>query len=397
MRVSTRSLQLQFLAAIGQRQVNLAKLQQQASSGLRVASAGDDPAAAVQIVGLQQALEQIDRFGINGDIARGRLNVEEQALNGVVNSLNRIRDLVIQARGPGRGAADFSVIGIEVQELFNSLLDVANSQDGEGRYLFSGNRLRTRPFAASGGSVSYSGDQGKRSQRISESRTIQEADSGAEVFQTIRDGNGTFTVAPNGGNTGETFYTATSVVDAGLWDAQSYTVRFTTPTTFEVLDAAAAVVTGGAYQPGDAITFRGIEIGFDGTPAAGDSFAVGPSRFQDVFTTVQNLIATLASPPANSAQRAGFQSDLNSVLLDLDQALEHVNEVRSQVGLRLAVLDEQQNSNEKLSIEVGNVLSRVRDVDFAAVISDLEAEAFGLEMAQRTFARARSRSLFELI
>ena len=115
-------------------------------------------------------------------------------------------------------------------------------------------------------------------------------------------------MAPNGANTGGAFYTTTTVVDASLWDSQSYTVQFTAPNTFEVRDAAAVLVTSGAYQPGDAIAFRGIEIGFDGAPAAGDSFDVDPSSFQDVFTTVRNLITRLSNPPATVADRAKFQS-----------------------------------------------------------------------------------------
>ena len=87
----------------------------------------------------------------------------------------------------------------------------------------------------------------------------------------------------------------------------------------------------------------------------------------------------------------------NGALLNLDQALEHVSHVRSRVGLRLSVLDDQEETNEKLKLEVSQVLSRAQDVDFAAVISEHEAQAFGLEGAQRGYARIQSQSLFELI
>lgn len=397
MRVGTRSLQLQFLAALAQRQERLARVQQEAATGKKVSTAGDNPAAAVQIIALENSLEQLAGYGTNAGVASGRLSLEEQALNSVVNSLQRIRDLVIDSRGAGRTEVELKLIASEVKQLLAGLLSTANSQDGEGRYLFSGNRVQTQPFAVSPTGVVYNGDQGVRSQRISESRVVQEGDSGADVFVHIRSGNGTFAVTPNAANTGGAFYTRTGVTDAAAWDRQTYVITFTAPDTFEVRDGLGALVTSGAYANGQTIAFRGISVGFEGLPAAGDNFTVEPSRLQSVFDSVEGLIATLDIAVSTVDGRAEFQSNTNGALMNLDRALEHVSEVRSRVGQRLAVIDEQQSSNDRLSIEMRKVLSRAQDSDFAAIISELEAEAFALETAQRSYARIQSRSLFDLL
>ncbi|MGD8339319.1 MAG: flagellar hook-associated protein FlgL [Gammaproteobacteria bacterium] len=398
MRVSTRSLQLQFLAAMGRQQAELAKIQQQATTGKKVSSAGDNPAAAVQIVALQQSLEQLESYETNARIARGRLNMEEQALSSVVDVVQRVRDLVIDARGPGKTRVELDVIRTEVEELLTNLVDIANSQDGEGRFLFSGNLFQTKPFDTGAAGVTYAGDQGTRSQRISDSRTLQEGDSGAEVFQLMRPGNGTFTVTPAAGNTGGAYYSISSVTDPGAWDGQNYTIQFTAADSYDILDSLGTVIGTGAYTPGQSIAFAGISIDVDGVPNAGDEFDVEPSRFQSLFDSVAAIVSMLdTDPAAGSADRATFQSLTNGALLDLDQALEHISLVRSRVGLRLSVLDEQEDTNEKLRLEVSQVLSRVQDTDFAAVISELEAQAFALEAAQRGYARIQSQSLFELI
>ena len=74
MRVATRTMQLQFLATLGRQQERLVEIQRQAATGKRVNTAGDNPAAAVQIVSLQDSLEQLVGFETNAGIARSRLS-----------------------------------------------------------------------------------------------------------------------------------------------------------------------------------------------------------------------------------------------------------------------------------------------------------------------------------
>jgi flagellar hook-associated protein 3 FlgL len=243
----------------------------------------------------------------------------------------------------------------------------------------------------------YSGDQGVRTQRISESRVVQEGDSGAEVFGRIRSGNGTFNVLPAGTNAGGVFYSNTTVTDVSAWDHQQYVINFTAPDTYEVRDGGGTLVTSGAYESGNSIEFSGIAVSFEGDAAAGDSFTIEPSRYQSVFQTVDDLLSTLGSSVLTDAQQAEFQSNTNAALLNLDRALDHISEVRGSVGQRLSVLDQQQEANDRVSIEIQSVLSRTQDTDLASLISELEAQSIALEAAQRSYARLQGQSLFDLI
>lgn len=397
MRVATRSLQLQFLATLAKQQSQLIEIQRQAASGKRISTAGDDPAAAVQIVSLQNSLDQLGVYENNAGVASARLSLEEQALNDVVSSLQRVRDLVISTRAPGRTEADLRLIADEIESLAEAIFDTANSQDGEGRHLFAGNLVQTVPFSRTAGGVTYNGDQGVRSQRISESRTVQESDSGAEVFARIRNGTGAFSVAHNPANTGDVFYSNASIVDSALWDRQSYSVTFTDPVNYEVLDSGGAVIQSGTYDDGDSITFAGISIRFEGVPAAGDSFDVAPSQYQSIFQTLDDMVNTLNADLSSTNQWAEFQSNTNGALFNLDRALDHISTVRSRVGERLSVIDQQKNSNDDFAIEVQQILSRAQDGDLARILSELEAQAFALEAAHRSFARIQSNSLFEFL
>lgn len=85
------------------------------------------------------------------------------------------------------------------------------------------------------------------------------------------------------------------------------------------------------------------------------------------------------------------------MLLDLDQAERHLDDVRSGVGSRLAAVDEQKSNNDELALQLQTTLSSVRDVDYPKAISDLETQLTGLEAAQKVFAQTRSLSLFDLL
>lgn len=386
MRVSSKTFQLTWLNNFRSRQADLANIQQQVSSGRKVSTAADDPAGVAQLTLLQQGLNRLSAYSASSETARRRLSLEENVLDDVTNMLNRVRELAIQGRAGQLSTESRLALANEARELKTNLVGLANTQDGEGNYLFAGNRVNLRPFTESGTSVAYNGDDGTRSQRIGDNRVIAESDPGSDVFAAIRNGNGTYTVTPDAGNAGSSFYNSAVVSDPTAWVPDNYTIDFPTSDSYEVRDGGGTVIASGAFAPGDTIGFNGVAIEIGGAPAAGDSYTVDPSRYQSVFATVEKFIDAM------------FQdSELNSVMLDLDQALSNIDLIRSSVGARLAVLDEQNSTNLDLSVQMEQTLSTIRDVDYAAAISELEEKLLGLEAAQRSFARTQSLSLFQLL
>lgn len=399
MKISTAVFQKQWLTTIQDQQSALAALQRQISSGKRVSTASDDPLGAAQIVKLQQGLDRLDTYATNADTAQRRLNLEESTLDKVGDSLDRVRELAIQAGGAAGTKETRTAIADEAQQILTNLLDLANTQDGEGRFLFSGNLVHNQPFSVSGGSVGYFGDNGVRSERIGDNRTVQEGDPGSEVFQKIRNGNGTFFVEPDTTNAGAVFYSSAVVTDVSAWVPDDYTVVFTGtgPFTYEVQDGTGTAIANGAFTPGDTINFQGAAVTFDGQPADGDTFSVSASRNQDIFKTVQNFVVSLQRDLQAPSDSAIWQSNLNSSLLDIDNALENLGIVRSRVGARLSTIDQQLSTNSDVSLQLSESIGSVRDVDYASAISELESRLFGLEAAQKTFQSIRSFSLFDLI
>lgn len=234
-------------------------------------------------------------------------------------------------------------------------------------------------------------------QRIGDNRVIRENDPGSEVFFAIRDGNGSFAVDGTAGNLGTAFFSSAVISDASAWVSDSYTITFTSPGTFAVTDSGGNSVASGSWSSGEAISFRGATVRFDGVPAAGDSFSVQPSANRNAFDMVSRLITALEGDTLSPAGRASFQNELNASLLDLDQAETHLGNVRGTIGARLNAIDEQRSNNEELTLQLQTTLSTVRDVDYPKAISDLETNLTALEAAQKVFAQTRALSLFDLL
>jgi len=396
-RISFNTFRQQWLSALHQQQATLAKTQQQVNTGVRVSTGADNPAGAAQIMLLQHGLDRLDNFKAGSDTARRRLGLEENALNKVTDALNRVRELAVEAGGGTLPPESIRGIAVEVRQLLGSLVSTANSQDGEGRYLFSGNRVHSKPFDEIAGALIYNGDQGVRTQRIAENRTVQEADPGFRVFSSIRDGNGTFAVDSGAGNTGTAFYRSAALVDPAAFVPDTYTIGFTAPDSFSVTDAAGTIIASGAFSPGDTLSFKGVSVSLEGVPAVGDTFVVRPSRNQDLFTSVSDLAATLEAFSGSPVDRAKLTNGLNSGLVNMDRALANISDIRSQVGARLNIIDEQRNSNEETVLHLTQALASVRNVDYAGAVSTIQQQLFSLEAAQKTFTRTQASSLFSIL
>jgi flagellar hook-associated protein 3 FlgL len=398
MRISNETMRAAFLSAMEDVRQRVAETQRQLATGQRVNSPSDDPVAAARIANLDNALARIDQYQSNSGFARNQLGIEEEALNDGISGLQRVRDLILQANNASTSAADRRVIAAEVGQLRDALISIGNTTDADGRFLFGGYSESTTPFTvAVDGSVTYNGDQGHRTLQISDSRFVAINDSGADIFQKIPEGNGTFVLDVNAANTGTGVLGTSSVTNPAAWVRDTYTISFLTPTTYEVRNSANALVVAGGFTPGQSVAFAGVEVRIDGQPAAGDTFTLAPSAQRDVFATLGQVIAEMGAPAADAAERAELHSNLGQRLADVDSALTHLIGARGEVGARVRALDQQESLNADFSVHLNTTLSSVRDLDYAEALSRLSQQLFGLDAAQQAYARTQNLSLFRYL
>jgi flagellar hook-associated protein 3 FlgL len=397
MRVSSFGSFQKGLAVMQSLQAMLDRTQKQIATGKRILSPSDDPIASSRTLDMRESLSRLEQFERNGNIATIHLQEEEAALKSVNDVLQRVRELALQANNSTQSNETRGLIAIEMREHLDHLVQLANRQDGQGNFIFSGHLENAVTVTEGATGYSYNGDQGRREVQIGENRRIAIGDPGADVFFRIRAGNGVFTAAAADGNAGTGVVTTNSVTDPALYDRAAYTVRFIDQSNYEVLDASSAVIAAGVHLPGAAIAFQGIEFSLEGQPAAGDEFVVSPSPYRSMFDSVESIIDAIDQPMDTDTGRAELNNRINRGLEDLDQSIGAVLDVRTRVGSRLAAIEIQTDTNDSLALTLQQTIGELEDLDYAEALSRLSFELTVLEAAQQSFVRTQSLSLFNYL
>lgn len=400
MRISTQQLYRLGIDSIQNQQTNVSETSLQLASGKRILNPSDDPAGAVLSIQLKTAIEKTIQYQDNATQAEARLNYEESVLTAVSSGLQRVRELALQGNNDSLTSADREFVATEIRQRLDELLTLANSRDANGEFIFAGSESHAQPFAAVPPGFVYSGDSLVRAIQVSDVRQVSIGDSGDAVFTRIPNGNGDFTTDAGAGNTGSGIIDNGAVTDPATWAAGAggpFTIRFTSPDTYEILDGGTATIGGGTYVDDSTIDFRGVQVAVSGQPLAGDTFEIAVSTDQSIFETFQALAEALENPGETEAALARFHTAMNSLVGDLDRALENVQQIRAGVGARLNVLEGQAEINERSLVTLRSTLSETEDLDYAEAASRLQAQIAGLQAAQQSYVLVQRLSLFNFL
>lgn len=220
-RVSTQFAHERSIEAIAERQTALARAQQELSTGRKLLSPSDDPAAAAQA---ERARSQLARFDLEkkaNEFATNMLGVADGALSSASEVLQYSRESMLRAGNASLSAADRALIAKGLRESREELLNVANRRDGTGTYVFGGQGSTTAPFNSTG-TVAFQPLAGEQTVGI-------DGD-----FSTSLDGRSTFIDLPSGTASKSVFQTlddaitlledgsaASTTIAAGIRDAVS--------------------------------------------------------------------------------------------------------------------------------------------------------------------------------
>jgi flagellar hook-associated protein 3 FlgL len=146
MRITNSMLYQRSLRDINANRAALADTQRQISTGKRVAVGSDDPLALAQTQAIRRELSELDGYVRNVDTGRTLLQESEQVLGVFQETLLQLQDRMIQASGGGKTQETLTAYKDEILALKENLRQLANSRDGQGRYLFSGWKTAEEPY-----------------------------------------------------------------------------------------------------------------------------------------------------------------------------------------------------------------------------------------------------------
>jgi len=411
MRISTSWMYQQQLNTMLDQQSALAQTQNQISTGYAINVASDNPTGAAQVVELSHILAQNTQYASNINAANTRLSTESTTLTTVNNLLSSVNDIALGGINGAMSSADLNNMATQLTQYRDQLVQLANTTDGNGQALFAGTSTTTTPFVSnsSSGAVTYAGNDQQSFTAIGSGLQLASSDSGSAIFMNLAAGNGSFVASASSANTGTLVVGSNSVTDTAAWNAATAagpindTITFGANGSYSVTDAAGNPVTDssgnpvtGTYTDGGSISFNGITINMNGTPNSGDTVKLQSdtaANTQDVFTTLNNMIAALQSGGSSTA----ITNTLNRQLESLNQAMNAVSNAQVSVGSRIDTLQQQSSSYSDLSITYKSALSDVQNVDMASAISNLSLQSTALQASQQVFAKIQGTSLFDYL
>ena len=218
-----------------------------------------------------------------------------------------------------------------------------------------------------------------------------------------------YTLTTNGVTSAPQAYTSGATISGGLWTTQvsgtpaagdTFTVA-PAQTNYTITDTTTSttVVSAAPYTSGQAIAVpnAGISLNVTGVPANGDVLTVSPSANQSLFTTLQNLINALNAPGSSATLTATLQNNLNSGLQAIDQAVNNLAGVGTDVGARLNAITAQNTVNSNAKLQLTKALSSVQDADYAASITTLSQQQTSLQAAEQSFVSLKKLSIFNFL
>jgi len=189
MKISTTLYFDRATQQLGNVQGELAKTQEQLSTGKQIVKPSDAPDKASLVTRLESELGRQTSYQETLKSVQTRLQSEETALKNTSDVLVRVKELSVQAANDTLSPADRQSIALEISSLREQILSLANTQDTNGNYLFSGSRVGEPAFGPDAkGQMVYQGDQARMKVAVGDNRRMNMNMPGSDAFvRVVRD------------------------------------------------------------------------------------------------------------------------------------------------------------------------------------------------------------------
>ena len=180
MRITQRAVALTSLQGLNRNLDAVGKLQTQLTSGRLINTASDSPTGTNRAMQTRDEQAAVAQQARNISDAQSWLDQSDSALQTMISTARRVRDLTVQGLSTGSASATSQqALAIEVTSLREGLLSLANLQV-QGRPLFGGVTSGGKAYDATGAWVGQGGAPVTR--RVSDSEKMRVDITGPEAF-----------------------------------------------------------------------------------------------------------------------------------------------------------------------------------------------------------------------
>jgi flagellar hook-associated protein 3 FlgL len=388
----------------------IAGLQGEISSGKNDPRASADPVRALRLSAVNEQTDALDRFSTNIERVQSRLDQADIVLKEATNVQRRIRDLALRAASDTATSEERKSIGIEVTQLRQSLLGLANSRDETGQALFGGFQTREDPFVEGPRGVSYRGDGGQILLQVSESLSLPSGvsggdifggEAGATIFDAIDDflatlgGDGSFP-SDEATSQGTMLLRPTPTRDPGTW---SMTLSGPAGEVALSFDMAEGSVSGAVDAINAQTALTGVSALRDPDTGGIRLSANGQIGIADVTSSAVRTGPLMQVTPDQGLPRIVVSADQtrNAVIARLQSASDAIVDQRTRVGALSATASAHAEVIDTRKVMMAEATAQLEDLDLAAALTKLQQSLLSRDAAQQSYVKITQKSLFDYL
>ena len=158
--------------------------QRRVSTGKRINDLSDDPTGVSNVISMASVKAGLAQYSANLDRANSWYTTTENSFSEVSTLLNRANALTVSGATATVGQNERQAMASEMTSIRDRLVQLANTKDGNGDYIFAGTATKTAPFTANGATLTYNGDLGTSKVEAAPGQTMDLSLPGTQSFFT---------------------------------------------------------------------------------------------------------------------------------------------------------------------------------------------------------------------
>jgi flagellar hook-associated protein 3 len=373
--------------------VEMARLQEQTTTGSRINRLSDDPSGAYRVVTLSSQGNSLENYINNLADMIDTLGLSSTAIQDIESALTDTKVRLTQVIGGIYHQETRERVAAGINDILEQVVSLANTRN-MGQYLFGGNNTTTAPYLVERTNgeitaVTYQGDSENRQVEVAPGIKSSAFSVGSDIFGSNDRSDPVFL-----GDTGAKAGTGTSNIQGNTWLTVSGTAG---NYTLSIDDGLSTFNTDGAdtnLAVTDSRTGKILYVNTTEINSTGTELVSVPGTY-DIFNTLISIRDMLKN------ERGLSDAQLKELQENSLTALDEVNELLVQaevsVGSKTGFLEKLKDSLDKLKFDTEDQATVIQQADVAQIAVDLSRREILYQMSLSIAGKLMSVSLLDFL
>jgi flagellar hook-associated protein 3 FlgL len=373
--------------------IEMARLQEQTTTGSRINRPSDDPSNAYRVVTLNSQQNSLENYINNLSDMVSTMELSSTAIQNIESALTDTKVRLTQITGGIYNEATRKSVAAGINDILEQVVSLANTKN-TGQYLFGGNNTTSAPYLVERTdgqitAVTYQGDSENRQVEVAPGIKSSAFCVGSDIFGSNDRSDPVFL-----GDTGAKAGTGTSNIQGDTWLTVSGTAGNYTLSIDDGLSTFNTDGTDTNLAVTDSRTGKILYVDTTEIKSAGTELVSIPGTY-DIFSTLINIRDMLKN------ERGLSDAQLRQLQENSLTALDEVNNLLVQaevsVGSKTGFLDNLKDSLDKLKYDAEDQATVIQQADVAQIAVDLSRREILYQMSLSIAGKLMSVSLLDFL